>query len=174
MDPFKGPYVKAPCGEASYGKAPYGEASYGKALYEIQESLREATGRDFTRIEALLPFKGPFPLTGPLRADRLTGRPLTGRLLTGDTFNYKKAYGKLRGGTLPESGGNFRLCAVDQKRPSFPRVGPFGPVLTGRAGVLYGAGSLHREERPLITGKLTGSCGEGLYQNWAGISASAP
>ena len=66
----------------------------------------------------LLPFKGPF-LQGPLQADRLTGRPLTGRLLTGDTFNYRKAYGKLRGWTLPELGGNFRLCAVDQKKAVF-------------------------------------------------------
>ena len=66
-------------------------------------------------------------LRGPLRPDRrlsrfwtllkdVTGRPLTGRLLTGkpltgrllDTSNYRKAYGKLRGGTLPELGGNFR------------------------------------------------------------------
>ena len=89
---------------------------------------------------------GLFPLRGPLRPDRrlscfwtllrdltgrpltgrlLTGRPLAGRLLTGDTFNYRKAYGKRRGGTLPELGGNFRLCAVDQKRPFFLRVGPF-------------------------------------------------
>ena len=32
LDPFKGPYGKAPYGEASYGKAPYGEASYGRHL----------------------------------------------------------------------------------------------------------------------------------------------
>ena len=36
--------------EEAYGKAPYGEASYEKAPYELQESLREAMGRDFTRI----------------------------------------------------------------------------------------------------------------------------
>ena len=59
----------------------------------------------------------------------LTRRPLTGRLLTGDTFNYRKADGKLRGGTLPELGGHFRLCAVDQKRPFFLRVGPFLDLL---------------------------------------------
>ena len=34
----------------------------------------------------------------------------------GKHFNYGKAYGKLRGGTLPESGGNFRVCAIDQKK----------------------------------------------------------
>ena len=34
-------------GRPPYGKAPYGEASYGKAPYELQESLREATGRDY-------------------------------------------------------------------------------------------------------------------------------
>ena len=37
-------------GRPPYGKAPYGEASYEKAPYELQESLQEATGRDFTRI----------------------------------------------------------------------------------------------------------------------------
>ena len=70
----------------------------------------------------------------------------------GDTFNYRKAYGRLRGGTLPELGGNFRLCAVDQKRPFFLRVGRFldllpfkGPfpltgALTGRPP--YGKGLL--------------------------------
>ena len=43
--------------------------------------------------------------------------------------NYRKAYGKLRGETLPELGGNFCLCAVDQKRPFFPRAGPFLDLL---------------------------------------------
>ena len=37
-------------GRPPYGKAPYGEASYEKAPHELQESLWEATGRDFTRI----------------------------------------------------------------------------------------------------------------------------
>ena len=36
--------------EEAYGKAPYGEVSYEKVPYELQESLREAAGRDFTRI----------------------------------------------------------------------------------------------------------------------------
>ena len=53
------------------------------------------------------------------------GRLLTRRPLT----NYRKAYGKLRGGTLPELGGNFRLCAVDQKKTFFPRAGPFLDLL---------------------------------------------
>ena len=166
-------------------KAPYGEASYEKAPHELQESLREGTGRDFTRIGREFPLvrrrpkkgrgfftgsplRGGTVLTGragvpygsftekddeeaygkagplreapyeegrslregPLRADRLTGRPLTGRLLTRRPLtNYRKAYRKLRGGTLPELGGNFRLCAVDQKRPFFPRVGPFLDLL---------------------------------------------
>ena len=105
-------------------------------------------------------------------------------------MNYTKAYGKLRGGTLPELGGNFRLCAVDQKRPFFLTAGPFldllprkdlsplqGPLradrLTGslREGPLRGG---FLRETPLITGKLTGSYGEGLCQNWAGISACVP
>ena len=50
--PFQGPcpLTGALTGKPPYGKAPYGEASYEKAPYELQESLREATGRDFTRI----------------------------------------------------------------------------------------------------------------------------
>ena len=75
-------------------------------------------------------FRDLSPLQGPLRADRLTGRPLTGRLLTRRPLtNYRKAYGKLRGGTLPELRGNFRLCAVDQKRSFFPRAVPFLDLL---------------------------------------------
>ena len=44
-------------------------------------------------------------------------------------MNYMKAYAKLRGGILPELGGNFRMRAVDQKRPFFLRVGPFLDLL---------------------------------------------
>ena len=73
----------------------------------------------------------------------------------------------------PELVGNFRLCAVDQKRSFFPRVGPFlgllpfkGPFpLTGapqtalrallRGGFLWGRTSL--QEGPLLTkGSFTG------------------
>ena len=61
--------------------------------------------------------KGRGPLRGWVPPQRKT------------TFNYRKAYGKLRRGTLPELGGNFRLCAVDQKRAFFPRVGPFLDLL---------------------------------------------
>ena len=67
--------------------------------------------------------EGPGSHTGPSQrrtTKRLTRRPLT---------NYRKTYGKVRGGTLPELGGNFRLCAVDQKRPFFPRAGPFLDLL---------------------------------------------
>ena len=145
--PFQGPFplTGALAGRPPYGKAPYGEASYEKAPYELQESLREATGRDFTRIG-----RG-FPL----------------------------------------------VCRIDQKRSFFPRAGPFldllpfkGPfpltgALTGRppyGKVPYGQTALRdplrggflREGPPRITGKLTGSYGERLYQNWAGISACAP
>ena len=88
----------------------------------------------------LLPFKGPFPLTGALTGrppyrkapygEASYGKTPYGRLLTRRPLtNYRKAYGKLRGGTLPELGGNFRLCAVDQKRPLFLRVGPFLDLL---------------------------------------------
>ena len=210
--PFQGPF---PLTGALTGRP----VSYEKTPYELQESLREATGRDFTRIGREFPLvrrrpkkvvfsyggavSGPFRdlsfLQGPLRANRLMGRPLTGRFLTRRPLtNYRKAYGKLRGVILPELGGNFRLCAVDQKRSFFPRAVPFlgllpfkGPfpltgALTGRppyGKVPYGQTALREgplrggflPEGPLrITGKLTGSYGEGLYQNWAGISACAP
>ena len=112
----------------------------------------------------LLPFKGPFPLQDPLRGGpygnapygegflregplrALYGKPLTGNpVLTGRAGPYRD----------PELGGNFRLCAVDQKKSFFPRVGPFlgllpfkGPfpltgALTGRPpyGASYGEAS---------------------------------
>ena len=100
----------------------------------------------------------------PLRADRLTGRPLTGRLLTGRPLtNYRKAYGKLWGGTLPELGGNFRLCAVNQKRPFFLKVGPFLDLLPFKGPFpLTGA----------LTGRPPYRCGgegtKGPKTRWAG------
>ena len=93
----------------TYGKA----GPLREAPYEEGRSLRE----------------------GPVFTGALTGRPpygkaLTGRLLTRRPLtNYRKAYRKLWGGTLPELGGNFRLCAVDQKKPFFPRAGPFLDLL---------------------------------------------
>ena len=62
-------------------------------------------------------------------------------------------HGKLRGGTLPELGGNFRLCAVDQKGPFFPRVGPFLALLPFKGP--YGK-PLTGEGRSLREGSLTG------------------
>ena len=82
-------------------------------------------------------------------------------------MNYTKAYGKLRGGTLPELGGNFRLCAVDQNRPFFLTAGPFldllpfkGPfcltgALTGRppyGKAPYGEASSGKESLREATG----------------------
>ena len=107
--------------------------------------------------------EGPGSLTGSSQrrtTKRLTGRQAYGKPLTGrngpygkgrgplrgwvpsqrrTTFNYRKAYGKLRGGTLPELGGNFRLCAIDQKRSFFPRVGPFLHLLPFKGFPLTGA-----------------------------------
>ena len=75
---------------------------------------------------------------GPLRRGTVPSQRRTTKRLTGRQGPYGKPltrrsgpYGKgrssekLRGKTLPELGGNFRLCAVDQKRSFFPRVGPF-------------------------------------------------
>ena len=124
-------------GRATGRQGPYEE---GRSLREGPVPLREGPGslmgpsqrRTTKRLTGRQgsPLRGGTVLTGragpygkgrgPLRGDRLTGRPLTGRLLTRRPLtNYRKAYGKLRGGTLPELGGNFRLCAVDQKRPFF-------------------------------------------------------
>ena len=220
--PFQGPFplTGALTGRPPYGKAPYGEASYEKAPYELQESLREATGRDFTKIGrefplvcrrpkkgrfflglccfwTFCPFRDLSLLQGPLRANRLTGRPLTGRLLTRRPLtNYRKAYGKLRGGTLPELGGNFRLCAVDQNRSFFPRVYRFGtfcplrdlspvqgPLRADRLTGRFLTGRLPTG-RPLtgrlLTGdtfnyrKADGKLRGGSLPAWAGISACVP
>ena len=119
--PFKGPFplTGALTGRPPDGKAPYGEASYEKAPYELQESLRETTGRDFTRIGRefplvcrrpkkvvfprvvlfldLLPFKGPFPLTGAL-----TGRPPYGKASYGEASYRKAPYGEASYGKAPD------------------------------------------------------------------------
>ena len=68
----------------------------------------------------LLPFKGPFPLTGAL-----TGRPRYGKAPYGEAsygkapYELQESLRELRGGILPELGGNFRLCAVNQKEAVF-------------------------------------------------------
>ena len=112
------------------------------------------------------PLEGPFPLTGGRPLTGLTGRPPYGKLL-GEERSLRE------GRVLTEGWGSF--TGQDDEEGWTLTGSPLrgGTVLTGRAGP-YGAGSLHREERPLITGKLTGSYGEGLYQNWAGISACVP
>ena len=162
--PFKGTFsLTGALTGPPYGKAPYGEASYGKAgplqeaPYEEGRSLRE----------------GPGSRTGPSqrrKTKRLTGRPLTGRLLTRRPLTkYRKAYGKLWGGILPELGGNFRLCAVDQKRPFFPRVGPFLDLLPFK-GPFSLQGPLREapygEGRSLREGSLTGRVPYGLREGW--------
>ena len=145
------PYGNAPCGQTALREGPFmGRlltrrplTNYRKAYGKLRGGTLPELGGNFRlcavdqkrpfflRVERfldLLPFKGPFPLTGAL-----TGRPPygkapygTGRLLTRRPLtNYRKAYGKLRGGTLPELGGNFRFCAVNQKRPFFLGLGRF-------------------------------------------------
>ena len=145
----------------------------------------------------LLPFEGPFPLTGaltgrqPYRADSLTGRPLYGeasyrkafRGITGNTFNYRKAYGKagplqeapyqkgrsLREGPVPYGKGRGPLRVLHREGQPLQEA-PYeeGRSRTRRAGPLRERpGSLTRlltgrplwggflRETPLITGKLT-------------------
>ena len=162
--------------EEAYGKAPYGEASYEKAPYELQESLRETMGRDFTRIGRefplvcrrpkkpffpragpfldLLPFEGPFSLTGAL-----TGPPY-GKAPYGEA-SYGKA-GPLQEAPY-EEGRSLREGPGSRTGPltgppygkapygeaSYGKLGPYRKPLTRRDGP-YGKGRgpvwvLHRE-----------------------------
>ena len=104
------------------------------------------------------------PLTernGPYGKGRsLRESPLRGWL----PLQKRTAYGKLWGEILPKLGGNFRLCAVDQKRPFFLRAGPLLAFLPfkeayGKAGPLreapYGEGRSLREGPVLTGGSLT-------------------
>ena len=179
--PFKGLFsLTGALTGPPYGKAPYGEASYGKAGPLQESPLRGGTvltGRagvpygSFTEKDD----EEAYGKAGPLReAPYEEGRSLRegpvphGRagvpyrsLREGPGFLYgsftekddEEAYGKA---------GPLREAPYEEERSLRE-----GPVLTGRGGFL--------REGPLrITGKLTGSYGEGLYQNWAGISACAP
>ena len=106
------------------------------------------------RFWTFCPLRDLSPLQGPLR-DRLTGRPLTGRLLTGRLGPYRKPLTR-RDGPYGKGRGPVRVLHREGRRRGL-REGPL------RGGFL--------REGPLrITGKLTGSYGERLYQNWAGIS----
>ena len=170
--------------EEAYGKAPYGEASYEKAPYELQESLREAMGRDFTRIGREFPLacrrpkKGCFflglgrfwtfcplrdlsPLQGHLR-DRLTGRPLTGRLFVGRLGPYRKP--------LTRRDGPYGKGRVPSQRRTTKRLtgrqGPYGKPLTRRDGpyekgrsLMEGPGSLTGPSQRRTTKRLTGRQG---------------
>ena len=71
----------------------------------------------------------------------LTGSPLRGGAVLTGRAGVREAYGKLWGETLPELGGNFRLCAVDQKRPFFLGLGRFWtfyPLRVSLTGALTG------------------------------------
>ena len=118
--PFKGPFsLTGALTGPPYGKAPYGEASYGKAGPYRKPLTRRDGGAGV-----------PYGSFTEKEDEEAYGKALTGRLLTRRPLtNYRKAYEKLWGETLPELGGNFRLCAVDQKRPFFPRAGPFLDLL---------------------------------------------
>ena len=100
----------------------------------------------------LLPFKGPFPLTGAL-----TGRPPYGKAPYGEA-SYGKA-GRLqeapyRGGTVLTGRAGVPYGSFTEKddEEAYGKAGPLreapyeegrslreGPVLTGRAGVPYGS-----------------------------------
>ena len=118
----------------AYGKAgPLREAPYGEG-----RSLREGP---------------PYGEGRSLRKGPLTGSPFRGWL----PLQKRTAYGKLRGKILPELGGNFRLCAVDQKRPFFLRAGPFLAFLPFKDAYGKAEGRSLREGPPYGKGPLTGS-----------------
>ena len=106
-----------------------GPVPYGKGRGPLRVLHREGRRRGLREGRALSgsPLRGGTVLTGRAGPYGKGRGPLRGWVPSQrrTTFNYRKAYRKLRGGTLPELGGNFRLCAVDQKRSFFPKVGPF-------------------------------------------------
>ena len=160
----QGPYGK---GRSLTGRAgvPYGsftekddEEAYGKAG-PLRKALTKRDG-PFTEKDD----EEAYGKAGPLRE-----APYEEERSLREGPEFREAYGKLWGETLPELGGNFRLCAVDQKKPFFPKVGPFldllpfkGPfsltgALTGtalREGPLRGG--FLREGRALTGSPLRG------------------
>ena len=142
--PFQGPFplTGALTGKPPYGTAPYGEASYEKAPYELQESLRETTGRDFTRIGREFPLvrrrpkkvvfsegcavSGPSALSGTFPPYR---GPYGDASYEKAPYDLQESLREATGRDFTSLGGNFRLCAVDQKRPFFPRAVPFLDLL---------------------------------------------
>ena len=104
LSPLQGPLRDRLTGRPLYGEASYGKAGpLQEAPYEEGRSLREGPGPSQRR-----------------KMERLTGRPLTGRLLTRRPLtNYRKAYGKLRGETLPELGREFPLVCRRPKKAVF-------------------------------------------------------
>ena len=131
--------------------------SLGLGRFWLFCPLRRLTGRLDPYGKPLTERDGPYGKGRSLRES-----PLRGWL----PLQKRTAYGKLWGEILPELGGNFRLCAVDQKRPFFlgpGRFWPFCPLrrLTRRASPLreapYGEGRSLREG-PVLTGSpLTGA-----------------
>ena len=205
--PFKEVYENAgPLREAPYGEGRSLREGPGRgALRSQRRTTKRLTGRLSPYGKPLI--RGGTVLTGRAgpygkgrgalrvpsqrrttkRLTALTRRenPLRGRTLTGKEG--PEGQGLLQ--PFPELGGNFRLCAVDQKKPFFPRAGPFLAFLPfmeayGKAGPLreapYGEGR-SLQEGPVLTGesltgmapftkkgRLMGSYGERFYQNWAG------
>ena len=101
-----------------YGQTAYVElgSPYGKAPYKARLSLTKCPCRAFpTKKKPFLIRVGPgcSALSGTFywqtAYGETSGPPLTG------AGPLREAPWTLQGGTLPELGGNFGLCAVDQK-----------------------------------------------------------
>ena len=145
-------------------RAPYGEGRGALRVPFTEKDDEEASyGKPLTERD------DPYGKGRSLRES-----PLRGWL----PLQKRTAYGKLRGEILPELGGNFRLCAVDQKKPFFleagpclaflcplrrltGRLGPYGKPLTGRDGP-YGKGPPYGEGRSLQEGPPYGESLTGM------------
>ena len=139
--PFKGPF---PLTGALTGRPPYGKAPYGEASFSTRNTFNYITRRDgpYGKGRSLtgrpgVPYRSftekddeeAYGKAGPLRKPYEAGRSLHREGRLSGPYGKGRSSEKLRGKTLPELGGNFRLCAVDQKRSFFPRVGPFLDLL---------------------------------------------
>ena len=99
--------------------------------YEKGRSLTRRAGVPYGSFterddEEGIPLQGGSVLMG--RADRLTGSLTRRNGPYGKGGSLREGPGSLREGPGSFTGlgpGNFPLCAVDQKKPFFPRVGPF-------------------------------------------------
>ena len=91
-------------------------------------TTKRLTGRQGSYGKPLMGRNGPYGKGGSLREGpgSVTG---LGPFTEKNDLKLQESLREAAGRNLPELGGNFRLCAVDQKRSFFPRAGPFLDLL---------------------------------------------